>query len=75
MIRLGHFNVVLDACVLYDSIMRDFLLCLAEKELYRPIWSKEICQEVEKNLVQRIDYSKAQKIVNAINQAFPEAMD
>lgn len=75
MIRLGHFNVVLDACVLYDSVMRDFLLCLAEKELYRPIWSKEICKEVEKNLVQRIEYPKAQKIVNAINQAFPEAMD
>lgn len=75
MIRLGHFNVVLDACVLYDSVMRDFLLCLAEKELYRPIWSKEICKEVEKNLIQRIEYSKAQKIVNAINQAFPEAMD
>lgn len=75
MIRLGHFNVVLDACVLYDSVMRDFLLCIAEKELYRPIWSKEICQEVEKNLVQRIDYSKVQKIVNALNQAFPEAMD
>ena len=74
MIRLGNFSVVLDACVLYDSIIRDFLLCIAEKELYRPVWSLEICKEVERNLSKKIGTQKAEKLVKVINQAFPEAI-
>lgn len=75
MIRLGHFNVVLDACVLYDSIMRNLLLCIADKELYRPVWSNKICNEVEHNLTKKISLDKAKKIITTINEAFPEAMD
>lgn len=75
MIRLGNFNVVLDSCVLYDSLIRDLLLCIAEKELYRPVWSNEICNEVERNLIKKIGSEKANNLIKTINQAFPEAMD
>lgn len=53
MISLGNFNVVLDACVLYDSHLRDLLLRLAEKELYQPVWSTIICDELKRNLVKK----------------------
>lgn len=74
MIRLGNFNVVIDSCVLYDSLLRDLLLRLAEKELYQPIWSNVICEEVKRNLNKRISDEKATKIINTINGAFPEAV-
>ena len=74
MIRLGNFNVVLDACILYDSHIRDLLLRLAEKELYQPIWSNSICEEVHRNLKNRIGDEKSSKIIKIINEAFPEAL-
>ena len=67
MIRLGNFNVVLDACILYDSHIRDLLLRLAEKELYQPIWSNSICEEVHRNLKNRIGDEKSSKIIKIIN--------
>lgn len=76
MIRLGNFNVVLDACVLYDSLIRDFLLMMADKELYQPVWSPIICEEVKRNLISQanIKEDKAQRLITIINEAFPEAM-
>ncbi len=76
MIRLGNFNVVLDACVLYDSLIRDFLLMIADKELYQPVWSPIICDEVKRNLISqgKIEEDKVNKLITIINEAFPEAM-
>lgn len=74
MIRLGNFNVVLDACVLYDSHLRDLLLRLAEKELYQPVWSTIICDELKRNLIKKISEEKASSLVRIINSAFPEAV-
>ena len=76
MIKLGNFNVVLDACVLYDSYLRDFLLRLAEQELYQPFWSSIICEEVKRNLLKRpnIMEGKINRIISLINEVFPEAM-
>ena len=74
MIKLGNFTVVLDACVIYDSLLRDILLRLAEKELYQPIWSSVICEEVERNLLKKIAPEKASKLIKTINEVFPEAV-
>lgn len=74
MIRLGNFNVVLDACVLYDSHLRDLFLRLAEKELYQPIWSSVICDEIKRNLEKRITSDKANYLILTMNSAFPEAV-
>ena len=74
MIRLGNFTVVLDACVLYDSLLRDILLRLAEKELYQPIWSNIICNEVRRNLSKKVSTEKVDKLITIMNKAFPEAV-
>ena len=76
MTRLGNFNVVLDTCVLFDSHIRDILLGLAEQELYQPIWSETICEELKRNLIIKANVidDKAVRLVKLMNDAFPEAM-
>lgn len=38
-------RVVLDACVLYPTVLREILLGLAKAGLYRPVWSDRILRE------------------------------
>jgi predicted nucleic acid-binding protein len=48
--RVVPFAVVLDASVLYPLPLRDTLLRMAETELYDPLWSARILDEVMRNL-------------------------
>ena len=68
------FSAVLDANVLYPFSLRDTLLRLAELELYTPLWSARILEEMTRNLVeQRITEEQAARIEQAMRQAFEEA--
>lgn len=69
-------TALLDANVLYPAPLRDLLLYIAAKGLYRPKWTDKIQQEWVGNLlVNRADLTAAQleKTVGAMNRAFPDA--
>jgi predicted nucleic acid-binding protein len=68
------FRAVLDANVLYPFSLRDTLLRLAELELYTPLWSDRILDEMTRNLVEhRLTAAQAASIDQAIRLAFDEA--
>jgi hypothetical protein len=51
MIHSPKFTAILDACVLYPAPVRDLLLHLANFDLYKPKWTKEINEEWKRNLL------------------------
>lgn len=65
---------VLDACVLVPGVLADTLLRCAEKELYRPVWSATILDEVRRNLPRSVDSAAAERRIAAMRRHFPEAM-
>jgi predicted nucleic acid-binding protein len=67
------FSAVLDANVLYPFSLRDLLLRLAELELYAPLWSERILDEMRRNLIERYTEEQADAIMAAMRGAFEEA--
>lgn len=68
-------TVVLDSCVLYPLPLRDTLLRAAERELFVPLWSKRIFDEVARNLIadRRSTDEQATRMTAAMNAAFDSA--
>ncbi|HHR6079621.1 TPA: PIN domain-containing protein [Providencia alcalifaciens] len=70
------FPVVLDACVLYPSLLRDLLMHLAITGLYQAKWTETIQDEWQRNLlINRPDLTQKQLIRTAslMNNALPDA--
>lgn len=71
------YPVVLDACVLYPSFLRDLLIRLGLTGLYQPKWSAIIEDEWQRNLlVNRTDLTleQIQRTAVLMNTAVPDAM-
>ena len=69
----NRFTVVLDTNVLFGGLHRNIALSLAEADLYRPKWSTQTCDELERVLSERISPEKSKLQVSRINRAFPDA--
>lgn len=69
------FKVFFDANVLIPINLCNLLLNLADAELFAPVWSDDVLEEVERNLVSKIGLTTqaAHKRVDAMARAFPEA--
>ncbi|MFF2330130.1 MULTISPECIES: putative toxin-antitoxin system toxin component, PIN family [unclassified Streptomyces] len=63
--------MVLDTCVLFPNYLRDTLLRLAEAELYEPLWSADILEELRRNLAEKVASTTAKKVVETMARAFP----
>lgn len=71
------FPAFLDACVLVPIALTDTLLRLAEAETYRPLWSDQVLDEVERNLpkmASSVTPEKASRRVAVMRDAFPDAL-
>jgi predicted nucleic acid-binding protein len=68
--------VLADANVLYSRVLRDYLLYAADQEIIAIAWSSQILAEVTEHLMENVegfDSAAAQRLVGAMNRAFPYA--
>lgn len=69
------YAVVLDACVLHPAHLRDTLLRLSERELFQPLWTSAILEELERSLTRRrVPAPAARRVVRTMEAAFESAM-
>lgn len=70
------YTVVLDACVLFPNVLRDTLLTLAERELFRPLWSDAILDEVRRNVLAKrnVDPAAFDRTLALMNASFDDAL-
>lgn len=72
----GPLVVFVDACVLYNAMLRDVLLRVAERDLVRLRWSTEILRETSEALSRsrNIPDHKLARLGQLMNEAFPDAL-
>lgn len=74
--QVNFLKCVLDANVLYPAPLRDFLLNIAELDLFEPKWSDKIQHEWISNLLKNrkdLKLSQLKRTVKLMNEAFQKA--
>ncbi|MGC5258931.1 PIN domain-containing protein [Gordonia sp. DT218] len=71
------FRVVLDACVMLPQNLNNLLLTLAELDLFTPVWTPHLLDEVHRNLTGTLGVSadQADHRITQMRRAFPHATD
>lgn len=74
---MQHWKALLDANVLYPAGVRDILLRLADRGLFRPLWTAQIHDEWIRNLLSdrpELTADKLQRTRSTMDEHFPEAL-
>lgn len=74
--RRGSLAAVLDACVMVPIALNDTLLRLAERDLYRPLWSERILDEARRALLRvhaDMDPGRIDARFRSMNAAFDDS--
>lgn len=71
---MATFPALFDTNVLFGFHLNDVILGLAERGLFRPLWSERILDELSKNLTEHgIPDASVKRRVDAMRHAFPDA--
>lgn len=73
---MARYTALLDACVLVPIVLADTLLRIAERELYRPLWSDRIVNEAKDAVAAihpEITVDRIAKRFAAMDEAFEDA--
>lgn len=69
------FPAFFDTNALYGALLNDLLLELADRGLYRPLWSTDIMLELRKNLIEAGEVpALVDKRISTMVTYFPDAM-
>ncbi|MWV51110.1 PIN domain-containing protein [Rathayibacter sp. VKM Ac-2803] len=69
-----RFPVFFDTNVLYSASLNDFLLRLAARGAFRPLWSADVLDELGRNLRRSLPPRAVDRRIDAMRQHFPDAM-
>lgn len=51
------FPALFDTNVLYGAFLNDLTLEMADRGLFRPLWSADIMEELRRNLLNAVEYA------------------
>lgn len=68
------FAAFFDTNVLYGAYLTDFILRLAERGAFRPLWSEGVLEELQRNLIVHHDESAINYRIQTMRDHFPDAM-
>lgn len=69
------FPAFFDTNVLYGATLNDLLLWLADAGAFRPLWSSDVLEELERNLVANgFDKAAIEHRIATMEKYFPDAM-
>ena len=74
---MSRYTAVLDACVLVPIALADTLLRVAERGLYRPLWSKRILDETADAIAQvhpDLPPDSVRRRIDDMNRSFADAL-
>ncbi|MDX1921478.1 MAG: PIN domain-containing protein [Candidatus Caenarcaniphilales bacterium] len=73
----NNFVVVYDSCILYSAYLRDLLIEMALKEVFRAKWTKTIHEEWLNNLLNKrpeLSKEKLERTISLMNEEVPDSL-